>query len=124
MCPALANAGHLNPYRKGKEIELEAWLPIGIAPGIPYIETQLHLEPGDMLTFLSDGVVEARSPSGELFGFERTQEISNRPASVIAETAQQYGQNDDITVLSLTRIAEPLDAPSSVISLDSASIPA
>lgn len=61
----------------------------------------MQLAPGDTLTFLSDGVVEAQSPSGELFGFEQTREISNQSADEIARAAQAYGQEDDITVLTL-----------------------
>ena len=56
--------------------------------------------PGDRLTFLSDGVVEAQTPTGELFGFDRTQAISTQSAEAIARAAQAHGQEDDITVLS------------------------
>jgi hypothetical protein len=55
----------------------------------------------DSLTFLSDGVVEARSPSCELFGFDRTRAISCETAEAIAEAALAFGQEDDITVLTL-----------------------
>ena len=54
---------------------------------------------------LTDGVVEARDSRGELFGFERTLELSSQPASAIADAAQKFGQEDDITVLTLTRLA-------------------
>ena len=76
-------------------------LPLGIAPDAIYSESTLHLAPGDTLTFLSDGVVEAQSPTGELFGFDRTAAISTQPAEAIAHAAQQFGQEDDITVLTL-----------------------
>jgi serine phosphatase RsbU (regulator of sigma subunit) len=59
------------------------------------------LHPGDRLTFVSDGVVEAQSKSGELFGFERTLDISREPATRIAEIARAFGQLDDITVVTL-----------------------
>ena len=58
--------------------------------------------PDDHLTFLSDGVVEATNEHRELFGFDRTQAISNRSAGTIAEIAKQFGQEDDITVLTIT----------------------
>ena len=107
----LANAGHLPPYRNGMELETSPGLPLGVVPGIKYIETSVTLEPGDRLTFLSDGVVEARSAAGELFGFERTAAISMQPANQIAEAAQTFGQEDDITVLTLTlALAEVLHA--------------
>ncbi|HTW65587.1 MAG TPA: SpoIIE family protein phosphatase, partial [Bryobacteraceae bacterium] len=66
-----------------------------------YTESMLQLEPGDTLTFLSDGVVEAQSPTGELFGFDRTRQISTQSADNIARAAQAFGQQDDITVLTL-----------------------
>ena len=55
-----------------------------------------------MLTFLSDGVVEAMNSNRELFGFDRTRQISGQSARSIAEAARQFGQQDDITVLTLT----------------------
>ncbi len=97
----LANAGHLSPYRNGEEIPLDAGLPLGIAPATTYSESTLRLQPGDTLTFLSDGVVEARNATGELFGFERTRAISMQSAEQIAQAAQAHGQQDDITVLTL-----------------------
>lgn len=114
----LANAGHLNPYWNGKEIEVEPGLPLGVAPGSAYPETRLQLAPGDNLTLLSDGVVEARSASGELFGFERTQAISRRPPDSIAEVAQHFGQDDDITVLSVTRAGSRLTTEAATVPLD------
>lgn len=61
----------------------------------------LHMQPGDTLTFVSDGVVEAQNAAGELFGFDRARDLSTRPAEQIAQAAQAYGQHDDITVLTL-----------------------
>jgi sigma-B regulation protein RsbU (phosphoserine phosphatase) len=97
-----ANAGHLIPYRNGEEIELESGLPLGVTEEVDYTEASLMLGPGDKLTLLSDGVVEAMAGNGELFGFARTQEISRWPAQEIADMARRFGQQDDITVLTLT----------------------
>jgi len=103
-----ANAGHLSPYCNGREIELESGFPLGLVPSAEYPETHFRLNPGDRLTLLSDGVVEARNSAGELFGFERTREISSQSVEQIAAAAQAFGQEDDITVLTLTRpAAEP-----------------
>ena len=101
----IANAGHPAPYRKGEEIDLDGDLPLGIASEVAYVEVQFNLEAGQTLTLLSDGVVEARNASGELFGFERTRAISGERAEKIAATAQQFGQEDDITVLTVMRMA-------------------
>jgi len=98
----IANAGHLAPYRDGSEVEVDWGLPLGIATGFVYAETMVKLAAGENLLLLSDGVVEARKATGELFGFERTRAISTEPAEKIAQAAQAFGQEDDITVLSLT----------------------
>ncbi len=98
----IANAGHLNPYLDGREIELPGALPLGIVSNAIYATTQLDLVPGSRLTFYSDGVIEAQNAEGELFGFERGQQISTRPASAIVESAQRFGQSDDITVVAIT----------------------
>jgi hypothetical protein len=97
----VANAGHLAPYRNGDEYKCEPGLPLGLTADAHYGESGLTLAPGDTLTFLSDGVVEARSSTGELFGFDRTRQISTQSAEQIAQAAQHYGQEDDITVLTL-----------------------
>jgi len=97
----LANAGHLPPYRNGEEVPLESSLPLGITANTTCAESSLTLNPGDRLTFLSDGVVEAQSHSGELFGFDRTHTISQQSAEQIAQVAQAFGQQDDIAVLTL-----------------------
>jgi len=98
----LANAGHLPPYRNGEEVSFNSGLPLGVTPNTTYAESTLTLNPGDSLTFLSDGVVEAQSPGGELFGFDRTCAVAARSAEEIANAAQTFGQQDDITVLTLT----------------------
>ena len=99
----VANAGHLPPYRNGEELMLDADLPLGIAPEETYTDRVFHLEPGDRLTLLSDGVAEARDASGALFGFDRTRAISTESAEAIAAAARGFGQEDDITVLTLLR---------------------
>lgn len=97
----IANAGHLAPYRNGAEVPIDSGLPLGIAAEALYTESFLQLDPADSLTLLSDGVLEARNPAGELFGFERTTAIATESAVSIAKEAELFGQEDDITVLTL-----------------------
>ena len=99
----IANAGHLSPYLNGKELTVAGGLPLGMLAEGKYEEAQYQMASGDRLTFMSDGVVEARNQDGALYGFERTQQISNRSAAAIAETAKQFGQEDDITVVTVER---------------------
>ena len=94
------------PYRNGEEMAVEPGLPLGLLAEATYAETRYRLAPEDKLTFVSDGVIEATNPQGELYGFVRTQAISNQPANAIAEAATQFGQEDDITVLSVTRTVD------------------
>lgn len=106
----IANAGHLSPYRDGREVGLMPSLPLGVIAEAEYEATTFQLNRGDRLVFLSDGVVEAQNEQGELFGFERTQQVSNESARYIAQTAKHFGQTDDITVLSLylaSKTAQP-----------------
>jgi phosphoserine phosphatase RsbU/P len=98
----VANAGHPSPYHNGVEMELPGALPLGLVPDADYDEVSMQLEPGDRLMFLSDGVVEAQSRTGELFGFERTRALAMRGVEEIARAAQEFGQEDDITVVTLT----------------------
>jgi phosphoserine phosphatase RsbU/P len=97
-----ANAGHLSPYLNGVEVTLDSGLPLGLTAEAEYSESTVQLSPGDALTLLSDGVVEARNLSGELFGFDRTCAISAQSAQQIADAARNFGQEDDITVLTLS----------------------
>ncbi|HUB52930.1 MAG TPA: PP2C family protein-serine/threonine phosphatase [Terracidiphilus sp.] len=98
----VANAGHPNPYIAGVELQTEANLPLGIDAGVTYSEIAFELHPDQVCTLVTDGVIEATSAGGELYGFERTQAISNRSADTIAQTAREFGQQDDITVLTLS----------------------
>jgi sigma-B regulation protein RsbU (phosphoserine phosphatase) len=82
---------------------VESALPLGLVTQGSYEESRYQLAPGDRLTFVSDGVIEATNPERELYGFERTRTISKESANSIAATATQFGQEDDITVVTLTR---------------------
>jgi sigma-B regulation protein RsbU (phosphoserine phosphatase) len=101
----MANAGHLPPYLNSQEIAIPGGLPVGVLADVAYDEIRLFLHPGDRVLFLSDGVVEARQPSGELFGFDRVHNLSNQSAFYIADAAKEFGQEDDITVLTVRRLA-------------------
>jgi GAF domain-containing protein len=98
---ALANAGHIAPYLSGQEIVTIPALPLGLVADQTYELVHGRLAPDERLVMLSDGVPEARSHSGELFGFERLSGLTLMTAQEIAEAAQAFGQEDDITVLTL-----------------------
>jgi hypothetical protein len=98
----IANAGHLPPYLNKKEVPIEGNLPLGISEAVRFDQTCLKLLPGERMTLVTDGVVEARNNKGELYGFNQTRAISHLPANFIAKAAQIFGQDDDITVLAVS----------------------
>ncbi len=104
----IANAGHLAPWVNSEEIATPGMLPLGVmTAGVEYTEQTVQLKIGDTVTLLSDGVVESRCESdGALFGFDRLQRLlaKNPSAHAIAREAQQFGQEDDISVVSIRRM--------------------
>jgi serine phosphatase RsbU (regulator of sigma subunit) len=103
----VASAGHPAPILNQKEIELPGALPLGLLPGVTYQETAFFMHEGDHFALYTDGLLEARKPSGEIFSFERLGALfaTNPGAAEASETAVQFGQEDDITVLTFTRLA-------------------
>jgi serine phosphatase RsbU (regulator of sigma subunit) len=97
----IANAGHISPYVSGTEVETVPGLPLGLVAGNEYDETPGQLMANGRMVLMSDGIVEARNKTGELYGFDRLAGLTLRPASEIASTAQAFGQDDDITVVTL-----------------------
>jgi sigma-B regulation protein RsbU (phosphoserine phosphatase) len=87
-------------------------LPLGVREDtrVPS-SAPLSLHPGDLITFFTDGVVEAESPGRVRFGFSRALETirseRDRPAQEIIESlyreitgfARNQPQRDDITVV-------------------------
>lgn len=112
-----ANAGHDLPYRRYCEgtCELRATgMPLGLMPGMSYEEKEVRLDPGDSVLFYSDGIVEAHSPTREMFGFPRLQGfVGAHPGGaalmdfLLGEltrfVGEEWEQEDDITLVTLAR---------------------
>jgi serine phosphatase RsbU (regulator of sigma subunit) len=113
-----ANAGHDMPYvRRGGEVEeLRArGMPLGLMPGMSYEEKEIMLDTGEAALFYSDGLVEAHSPKGEMFGFPRLRalvaehggEEKSLEETLLEElytfVGEGWEQEDDITLLTLRR---------------------
>jgi hypothetical protein len=103
----LANAGHLPPYLNGQPLGIEGSLPLGIIEDAEFSVLQFRFTEGDHLLLMSDGIAEASDLNGNLFGFERVLDLLRNSASaaVIATAAQNFGQEDDISVISIVRTA-------------------
>ena len=103
----LANAGHLPPYLNGQPLEIEGSLPLGVLSVADTTVICFKLAEGDRLILLSDGIAEAIDANGQLFGFDRVHELlqTRLSATELANAAQSFGQEDDISVIYVTRMA-------------------
>ena len=110
-----ANAGHDLPYVRtaGGVHEMRATgMPLGLLGGMGYEEREITLKPGDMVLFYSDGIAEAHSPTGDMFGFPRMHALmENYPGDpdLVRFVLDQLGdftgpgwdQEDDVTMVTL-----------------------
>jgi len=76
-----ANAGHPPPrHRRAGAIvpgslQGQASLPLGVEIAEHYFDCIQRFNAGDAIIFYTDGITEARSPSGQMFGFERLDQV-------------------------------------------------
>jgi serine phosphatase RsbU (regulator of sigma subunit) len=89
-------------------------MPLGLMPGMGYEQKEIVLDAGDRALFYSDGLVEAHSPKGQMFGFTRLRSLvaqhdKVRPlVDLVMEelysfTGEGWEQEDDITLVTLER---------------------
>lgn len=74
----VSNSGLPRPIHvhAGKNEVVEATgLPLGLFDEAEYDEFQFRMKPGDMFVFFSDGILDARSRKGDLFGRGRVERI-------------------------------------------------
>jgi serine phosphatase RsbU (regulator of sigma subunit) len=115
----VANAGHVPAFfrdRRGEVREVcgASGMPLGIAAEERYEQSDVTLLPGEFLLMVTDGVTEARAPSGEEFGFERVRRVlgSSGPAGeavvaslrgAVAGHVRGATRKDDIALVGLER---------------------
>jgi serine phosphatase RsbU (regulator of sigma subunit) len=106
-------------------------VPIGALPGYPFEQVTMPLEVGDSLAVFTDGVTDAMSTTGEMFGTERADAALTADDSALAADAQRpkrlgerlvaavrahaagQQQNDDIAVVAFGRLEVGLGANTS-----------
>jgi sigma-B regulation protein RsbU (phosphoserine phosphatase) len=91
----VANSGAAQPVfcRQGESSTVRAeGFPLGMFPNVSYDELELATEPGDVLVFVSDGVLDAENAQGEMYGSDRLSSLlsshHDRSAQQIAEAIQ------------------------------------
>jgi serine phosphatase RsbU (regulator of sigma subunit) len=125
----LLNAGHPPAYlvrASGEVVELMLpGVPLGGLSGAPG-HASLRLAPGEGVVFLSDGLIEARNPEGELFGYEAVRArlageptdaagLLDRLLAAVREFSAGAPAEDDRTVVAVVYRAAtpPTERPSS-----------
>ena len=115
---SVVDAGHLPPLLAQsagvRELDLDVKGPaLGVVPGASYSSAEVSVPSGAMLVLYTDGVTEARSPAGDLFGVDRLRavlgEASNGTADEavhrIVEAVETFAggapQEDDVTMLTV-----------------------
>ena len=112
----VASAGHPPPFLNGRELSFSGSLPLGLIGQAQYEESCLRLRTGDHLALYTDGLLEAKSVAGDLYGFERLQTLfAARPNAADASgAAVAFGQDDDITVLTLVRLGSGQESTTTI----------
>jgi sigma-B regulation protein RsbU (phosphoserine phosphatase) len=117
---AYANGGHNWPLWLRVDSGKARWLAapgflLGAFADFELEEGAIDVAPGDLLAFYTDGVTEARSPGGGLFGEERLQAVVEAQAgasaqqlvdAIVAEVDAFAGdrpQADDLTLFVVKR---------------------
>ncbi len=70
----VANSGAVQPIfcRAGQSNLIRAeGFPLGMFPNVTYDEFSVATEPGDVIVFVSDGILDAENAHGEMYGEER-----------------------------------------------------
>ena len=70
----VANSGAVQPVfcRKGKSETVKAeGFPLGLFPNVTFDELTVEAQPGDVLIFVSDGILDAEDTREEMYGSER-----------------------------------------------------
>jgi serine phosphatase RsbU (regulator of sigma subunit) len=94
-------------------------MPLGLLPGMTYIQNDVQLTPGNRLLIYTDGLVEAHNTHGEMFGIPYLHELIGQEfqvppgssggaalielllTSLAGFTGSGWEQEDDVTLVTL-----------------------
>lgn len=101
------NCGHIQPVAlRGGQIErlTESNPIVGLLPEVTYTSGECTLRPGDRLLLVTDGIVEAENPAGDIFGDAGLDEIAftDDIDAILHRVAEFHAPNpaeDDCTLL-------------------------
>ena len=85
----VANAGACQPlFCRGKEVESvnATGIPLGMFPDVQYDEFTVPTQPGDLIVFYSDGMIDAENDRDEMFDMERLSAILTKNRRCSATT--------------------------------------
>ena len=101
------------PSQQGlSRLEAVGGVPLGVLDETTYEDAQIELQPGQTLVLYTDGITEARSPDGAMFGVESIDralvDCTGDPACVVQSITDilhdhQAGvrPNDDQTIIAI-----------------------
>jgi serine phosphatase RsbU (regulator of sigma subunit) len=108
-------AGHMAHWVRasGEAIALESTAPpLNVIADLEYVPADpIHLDPGDIVFVVSDGITEAMSPEGQMFGYERAPDVvranvdktSREIAGLLFRAARDFAEGasqiDDTTIV-------------------------
>lgn len=110
-----SSAGHNQPRvrRGGRVMSLDEarGLPLGVIDPQEFRDSEVKLEPGDLVVFYTDGITEAMAPkTGEgpskMFGVEGLDRVLQEAGAASAEECMELGRE---AVLAFSQVATPAD---------------
>jgi len=102
----VANSGAVQPIfcRDGQSLTIKAeGFPLGMFPNVTYDEIGVVTQPGDIVVFVSDGILDAENSQNEMYGSERLSKI------LCASPEHSAGQIADAILGDVTRFQDGKD---------------
>jgi phosphoserine phosphatase RsbU/P len=112
----VANSGAVQPVfcRAGEAVTVRAeGFPLGLFPDVTYEELNVATQPGDVIVFVSDGILDAENAKGEMYGQDQlsvllcahrglpAQEIADAILSDVSRFQGEQDRFDDETIIVL-----------------------